>query len=349
MIGEGVSRGMIIKEWEREDSARDKYAAAGAEAERQLAHYLKRKFADRKDVLVFNNLRFEDEGGDDAAQIDHLIFHRHGFIIVESKSVTSKVKINERGEWQRLWNGHYEGMPSPLLQAQRQADFLKKILNRHKDSLRNKVFLLNRSANFNVCPFEILVAISDRGIIDGKVLEGVCKADQIPDEVEKIIHRHKTAAFRLSLKDGADKFPDEEMDRIAKFLVEMHKPRSAQESVKNSVPAIKGENERPSPMTEVIPIMSPLAMIEAEMQSKVETATAATPQATLCPACNTDRVHILYGQYGYYYRCQACGKSFNIDFTCPQCGIKAKIRKEKEQFFMECGGCNRRELHHVNQ
>lgn len=93
---------MIIKEWAQDEGARDKFAAAGAEAERQLAHYLKRKYGDRKDVLVFNNLRIESENGDDAAQYDHLILHRRGFILIESKSVTSKVKINARGEWLRL-------------------------------------------------------------------------------------------------------------------------------------------------------------------------------------------------------------------------------------------------------
>lgn len=339
---------MIIKEWEWDESARDKFAAAGAEAERQLAHYLKRKFADRQDVRVFNNLRFEAEGGDDAAQIDHLIFHRHGFIIVESKSVTSKVKINERGEWQRLWNGHFEGMPSPLLQAQRQADFLKKLLNQHKDSLRNKVFLLNRSANFKLCPFEVLVAISDRGIIDGTVPEGVFKADQIPDKVEQIIRRHSNTAFSFNLKDGMDKFPDEEMEKIVKFFMAMHKPRVVQERTTSSTSVSQEEGERAASKMAVAPPMSPLTMIEAAMQNQAEIATPAALKTTSCPSCNTERVHILYGQYGYYYRCQACGKSFNIDATCPKCGNKAKIRKDKESFYRECSGCNHHELCHVN-
>lgn len=339
---------MIIKEWTQDEAARDKFAAAGAEAERQLAHYLKRKFGDRKDVLVFNNLRIESEDGDDAAQFDHLIFHRRGFVIIESKSVTSKVKINARGEWLRLWEGHYQGMASPVLQAQRQADFMKNLLNDHKDTLRKKVFLINLTPYFSMCPFEVLVAISDKGILEGKVPDSVFKADQIPGEVEKIIHKHKVAAFGFSLKDGGEKFPDEEMDRIAKFLMDRHKPRVAQDPIK-SPPPTKIEKEEISHSKETIQVQSPLAMIESEMQSQTKTATTDGLQISLCPSCKSDRVHILYGQYGYYYRCLACSKSFTIDFTCPKCGTKAKIRKDKQRFFKECGNCKHSELYHVNR
>ena len=61
-----------------------------------MAFYLKWAFADDPGVHVFHNLRLEV--GSDAAQIDHLILHRGGAVIIESKSVTSSVRINERDE-----------------------------------------------------------------------------------------------------------------------------------------------------------------------------------------------------------------------------------------------------------
>ncbi len=125
---------MIVKERDsREHLDNDKFSLAGADAEKQMAFYLRRVFATDKDVLVFNDLRYKDDT-DDAAQIDHLVMHREGFIIIESKSVTSAVEINEHGEWTRFWNGNRQGMPSPIQQAKRQIDFLRRALHANKES-----------------------------------------------------------------------------------------------------------------------------------------------------------------------------------------------------------------------
>lgn len=84
---------MIIKEHTPTHTS-DRFRRAGDEAEQQMAFYLRRAFGDDPHVHVFNNLRLEHGG--EVAQIDHLVFHRSGFIVVESKSVTSSVKINAR-------------------------------------------------------------------------------------------------------------------------------------------------------------------------------------------------------------------------------------------------------------
>ena len=86
---------MIAKELDPFTST-DKRQLAGRKAEEQMAFYLKRAFEHDDRVRVFNGLRFEREG--DAAQIDHLVFHRWGMILVESKSVTGTVRVNEHGE-----------------------------------------------------------------------------------------------------------------------------------------------------------------------------------------------------------------------------------------------------------
>ncbi len=92
---------MIIKERNPEEHGEtDKFSVAGAKAEEQMAFYLKRAFADDPNVYVFNDIRLQGDD-DDAAQIDHLVLHRHGFVIVESKSVSTGVAVNEHGEWVR--------------------------------------------------------------------------------------------------------------------------------------------------------------------------------------------------------------------------------------------------------
>ena len=116
---------MIIKELEN-IKTNDKFEQAGYNAESQLAFYLNREFKDDPLFLVFNNLRFEKAG--DACQIDHLVLHRYGMVIIESKSVTTRVEVNELGEWKRWFNNDWQGMPSPILQAKRQGKFLKDYL-----------------------------------------------------------------------------------------------------------------------------------------------------------------------------------------------------------------------------
>ena len=153
---------MIVKTHDAQPT-QDKFQRAGDEAEKQMAHYLKRAFGDAPDVHVFHNLRFKH--GSEVAQIDHLIFHRAGMIIVESKSVTSAVRINEREEWTRQWNGDWKGMPSPILQARRQADLLRNFLQAHKEELRGKVLLGLKQATFAAFMIDVLVAISDQGVV----------------------------------------------------------------------------------------------------------------------------------------------------------------------------------------
>ena len=116
---------MIVKELDPLKS-NDKFEQAGHYAESQLAFYLKREFEYDLQIFVFNHLRLKKAG--DACQIDHLVLHPYGMIIIESKSVTTRVEVNELGEWKRWFNTAWQGMPSPVLQAQRQGKFLKDYL-----------------------------------------------------------------------------------------------------------------------------------------------------------------------------------------------------------------------------
>src|SRR2546423_13797828 len=78
-----------------------KIADAAAEAEKQMAFYLRRAFGTSDHILLFNDLRLVADDGE-VAQIDHLILHPNGFILIESKSIAGSVLINEHGEWCRV-------------------------------------------------------------------------------------------------------------------------------------------------------------------------------------------------------------------------------------------------------
>lgn len=224
---------MIIKERDSSEHLDSgDLSRAGAKAEKQMAHYLRRAFGTSADVLVLNDIRIEVEDSvKEAVQIDHLLIHRYGLIIVESKSVIGRISVNEQEEWIRSWSGGARGMPSPVIQAHRQAELLRKALNAECECILSKILFGKIQKAFGSCPIEILVAISDEGIIERKKsIPELFKADQIPDQIKAILERHRKAARliggNLSLKnnDGLMDFSEQERSNIAKFLMEHHYP-----------------------------------------------------------------------------------------------------------------------------
>lgn len=325
---------MIDKEFQAVP-AHDRLQKAGNIAEQQMAHYLKRAFGYDDSVHVFNNLRFEQNG--EVAQIDHLIFHRAGFILVESKSVTSAVRINQRDEWARLWNDKWQGMASPLLQAQRQADLLRAFLQAHKLELRNKFLFGLKQSGFSGFLMDVVVAISDNGMIEYEgQLPDVKKADQIPEHIKSIIKTHNRAASLVggshNGKVGVDLKP-EEVERICKFLLEHHKEKPVMQE-KEAAAASAISTIPQEPQHEKLP--------EKVQQEKPVENTASAPvkqptdkQQFHCSKCHSSNLQIQFGK-SYYFKCLDCSGNTAIHLTCKQCGHPARTRKQGKEFFAEC-------------
>jgi hypothetical protein len=284
----------------------DKFLKAGFHAEQQMSYYLKRAFGDAQDILVLNGIRLESGG--DSAQIDHLIIHKYGMIIVESKSVFGSIKINEYGEWLRL---EYKiGMASPVEQAKRQATFLKKYLNESGLKLPHDAFKsVFHKITFNNIPIDILVAISDTGIINRpKTLQtdNIYKADMITGKVKEIIENYKKQdnILNLNLKPTPLKITPETMIDIALLLKKKHTPLP-----------VKQDNDAP-------PISAPINM------------------GVSCRKCGGDNIIIVYGKFGYYFKCRKCNENTSIKEHCSTCGEQSKLRKDGNQFYIECKKCN---------
>ncbi len=354
---------MIIKELENIEPT-DKFGKAGFFAESQLAFYLRRAFKDDSQIFVFNNLRLERAG--DACQIDHLVLHRYGMIVIESKSVTTRVEVNERGEWKREFNSSWQGMPSPILQAQRQGIFLKNYLEANVETLLNKI-LFGRQAHFTKMPIDVLIAISDSGIIErpkNDKLNMVCKADQIVDKVREIVSEYRKIDSLLSLSlKTAYLFDMDEVPRISNFLLSHHKPAKVKASGNDAMPTISPSVSSPIknpviskpiatlPTQKKIIAVDPTPSIRSDISHKpVEKpsvkSTTTTSQYT-CSHCQSKNIVIVYA-HSYYFKCNDCGKNTALKNICPTCGDREKTRKSALQFFAECGKCNTSRLFHTN-
>jgi hypothetical protein len=320
---------VICKERDqREHPENDVLSRAGADAERQMAFYLRRAFVDDPHVHVFHDLRIQDATGD-TAQMDHLVLHPHGIIIIESKSFYAGVSVNECGEWVRFWNNRPQGMPSPIEQVRRQIILLRRVLQANKVTLRKKMFGIMQ-CGFRNCPFDILVAISDNANIKRKiVLKEVVKADQVPSRIEDIVTRHKKAAAFFSSKEerkdnaGMYVFAHEEIAAITSFLLTQHTPLRSDTCEKVGLPSrVREQQAHYTATPHLLPDSEP------------------APDADLgiCDKCG-EQCLIKWGRYGYYWKCIHCDSNMAIKEFCSSCRQKIKLRKDGNRFFKYCDTC----------
>src|SRR6476646_1051349 len=278
---------MIVKELDAFVS-QNKFAKAGRTAEEQMAFYLRRSFGDDKKLYVLNGLRLEKDG--DAAQMDHLLVHEHGMIIIESKSVTTRIQVNEHGEWAREFNGTLQGMPSPIQQAKRQSDFLRNYLEEHVESLLRKV--LGFQIHFTKMPIDVLVAISDSGIIERSTSnppEEVCKADCAPERIQNLLEKRRQAnnLFNLTFKEVIYSFSEGSLARVLEFLLKHHQPLVQPDSEANSVVIEAPKLKTPQAATPASkPRVSPLLKEASQSKEPV------VAQPTSCQHCHSSNLSV---------------------------------------------------------
>jgi len=248
---------MIIKELDP-FSSDDKFAKSGRAAEENMAFYLRRFYQDDPTIYVLNGIRLEENN--DAAQIDHLIIHPNGMIVVECKSVLGKLQLKEDGQWVRWYGNQSKGMGSPIKQAEMQITFLRKFLN-------NKT--TNNHNFFDNLPIEILIAISNDGIFippknNPNAAPEVCKMDMVNERIDKILERSKGQILT-----------DRNMSLISEFLVAINKPL-----IKTPVPIIV-------PAIEAIKAAEKPSTYEVTEQNK-------------CKHCGSEHLEVNFGRSYYF-------------------------------------------------
>ena len=238
---------MILKEKQFTNPS-DPRLLAGEEAEKQLAHYMKRAFKKRDDCFVINDLRLTHDG--ETAQIDHLIVSPYGLVIIESKSCHGTIIVDQFNRWARTFNGKPEGMQSPVLQATEQGKIVKELLRANTETLLSKMLMGSVQKGFGYCPFLIYVAVSDSGIIEQKTaVQELYKADEVAKAITDTLDALKKKTDLLSPKfwltsEVGWRMKLEEAKTIAEFLVSQHQPKS------NISPVETGKE---APLTKAVP------------------------------------------------------------------------------------------------
>lgn len=330
---------MTILKYKESSRTNTSRQAAGDRQEQNVAFYLRRAFKDDENILVFNDYRFIHNG--EAAQIDHLIVHRTGFLVVESKSIYGEVKVNSQGEWARSYKGEWSGMPSPIRQAELQMELLRDFLGANVEQFLGKMLLGRVQQKVRFREWNVLCTVSSSCILHRKGMPSalskkVVKSEFIADEVQKVGgYSRLTAAI-----SSKPHFSVEEMARIGDFLLEHYKPRAELHPVSGTT-----EDKSISISDSVSATVAPSASAASEQATEVASVQeapagyAATDIIGLvCKKCGSKQgLTAMYGQYGYYVKCGQCGSNTSMKTACPECNSsKTRVRKRGDEYWLQC-------------
>lgn len=371
------SRRMIRKHREECPEPSDPRLRAGAAAEKQMAFYMQRAFGKDPEVVVLHDLRLVDpeqprpDGSPDAAQIDHLVLHRWGAFIVESKSCTEAVEVRGDGaggdEWRRLHDGTWQGFASPIAQGRRQGEFLRKVLQPHNTELKRKKIFGLRQGGFLNMPVQVVVAISDGGNIERRdgwtartepFADHVAKADQVTEWIAGEIARHRKAAGLLSREDGQYGIWDidpADLERVAEFLLARHEPLrpptpSSPRNRDRAAPSAAAESRNARRRADAPEQRGETVAENRPPASRSSPAAGVTEAAPACRHCGGGELTAKWGKYGYYWSCAACEKNTPMPTVCSGCGAEGRygkdvrIRKDGPRYERVCEGCGRKDL-----
>ncbi|WP_457743320.1 NERD domain-containing protein [Sulfurimonas sp.] len=186
---------------------------AGYEAEKENSFYLNVRLADNKNVLIINDIRLEHNGK--IAQFDHLLITRFGIEILESKSATGVMCINNDGSISITYKNKTNTYPNPIEQAKRQALVLK-------DFLKGTNLIPKRVEILGGVPISISVLIHPQTTLSNTDLqEGFERADSFlskrSEAIDKIsyIEAYKSLAKAFSITIAKE---------IGQKIIEAHKP-----------------------------------------------------------------------------------------------------------------------------
>lgn len=348
---------MIERPFDAEPPA-DALRRRGWEGEKQVDFYLRREFEAAADVWVFHGLRFRtprvsDES--DFTQIDHLVLHRHGMVVVESKATgegQGEFGVDALGQWTSRSGpqGRLVNVSSPVEQAERQAMSLRRLLEDAQPPLLNKMAGLVQK-RFGGFPIRCFVALADKSWLSGRGAgkhADVMKAEGITKAIREEIAAHKQGASWLGVLAGqnADKgdftLADDEVGRIREYLLRSHLPTNwSKVKPPNGHMQTRSRGAEPREPSSHNPSGAAANKNLGPNVGALATSRTEAEEALTCSHCRSIRVDVVHRR-DYCLLCDECGKYTALDWTCRKCGKPATVRTRRGKYFRACdkaGGC----------
>lgn len=189
----------------------------GIATEKQAAYEIDFHFGPSKNVIVLHDLRLEVNGR--TAQIDHLLINRlFDVFVLETKTFSSGLSINERGEFHTEYDGRTVGLPSPIEQNVRHIAVLRDAF---------KTIGLPRRLGIPIPPnFRPVVLVSPKAVVKRPKsstvdLDSIMKLDQFATWYRKTLDAPPKASDMIDmLKICAA----ETIEEFGRKIVQLHAP-----------------------------------------------------------------------------------------------------------------------------
>lgn len=237
-------------------------------------------------------------------------------------------------------------MASPLEQNKRHVEVLAAVINEMR-SPQPRGYL----------PY---VVVSSKARIDRPKkfdTSQVVKADQFLTTFDKDLDKIGVTGIIGTIFDGA-LFSDPHV-RLAERLVERHRPielnyasrfliaerRSTPSVSTGPLDGAAGRPRQHAPSPQVPVLVQKQCADDASVTSKI---TGMPSNGSLgrhdddhprCRACDSTKLHVAHGRYGYYFKCRVCAANTPIRISCGKAGHEERIRKAVDQFYRECAAC----------
>ena len=334
---------MIIKNKEQ-ISSKNVRQIAGDKQEKDVAFFLRRAYKNDEKVFVFNDLRFEHN--DEIAQIDHLILYPYGFVLIESKSITGEIKINNNQEWTRSYRQQWSGIRSPIKQVELQEKLLRELLLDNKEQLMPKFLFGILQQGFKGRCWDHICAVSSNAIVHRDEIPNVIskklvKSEFVVDKLTKLMNIPKNKIITtLKAGDSRPEFSTESMNKISDFLIQHHKPINPQQAELDSSKStlIHSDQIIENKQNKATDYIEKPITREVTQSTKEPEKT----QTLACKKCNNiEGLQGAWGKFGYYVKCSSCNTNTAMKQNCPSCDSKnTKINKQKEHYYLTCQDCN---------
>lgn len=300
-----------------------KCLVSGERNEENSAYYLDFRYKDTQNWTLIHDLRIEHRGR--VAQIDHLLINRFlDMYVLESKNYYYGVKITEEGEF-LVWDGKgYQAIESPFEQNRRHIQALQQSIADRGLAPSRLGFAI--PINFRNI---ILVAPTSKVIKPSSStfdLSSVLKADAFVTAADK--NMDTKSVIEVTKIIGPDTLRD-----FAEKLARLHRPGSIDYVAKFGFKS--GADTQA--ITDCPVVMPAPVQVTASVEYK--------PQ---CKSCRSEKLSIVYGKFGYYFKCAECDDNTPIKITCGKDGHSERIRKDGQRFFRECAECGTSNMYFIN-
>ena len=234
------------------------------------------------------------------------------------------MRVNKQEEWSRSYRGKWQGMASPIKQAELQQKLLKDLLYENRKELVGKILGMQQA--FGGRSWHQLCAISSNAIVERENMpEGISKrlvkSEFLADAIFKLMDLKSDIVRTLSLTDNRPAFNVSELNTICEFLMircEV-KPKVTESTVKQY------------DIDEKATIQIPEQNIPPQLNKTLLACKNCNEQMLLTP---------LSGKYGYYVKCGACEANTPLKIPCTGCNSKkTKVSKKKEVYTLNCLDC----------